>query len=492
MNNNLLPESLEVFEPSTQEFIKSIPATSPEEFLVKIKNAKKKKEYWNNSKPRYRKIILKKFRKAIIKRLEDFIVIIAKETGKKKFESLIELYGAVEHLKNTETLINSMFRKKRRNVGTLITKKAWTKLEPIGMAGIISPWNYPLLLTITSVVEAIAAGNVVILKPSEYTPLTTELLKEVWDQSTGEEDVFQVIYGGSDLGSKLVNSNHVDIICFTGSTKIGKIIARDCAKYLKPVILELGGKDPMIICDDTDLNRAVNAALWGGMTNAGQTCISVERIYVDERIKDIFIEKISKKVKQLTAGKSTNCDIGSITTKNGLEKIINQVNKVKNTSDIYQGIADDKKGYFYPPTIVVDPNDDSDLMKDETFGPVVSISSFRTIEEVIKKANSVGYGLSASIFTKNKKKATIIAKQLKVGSIAINDVLSHYGIADLPFGGTGLSGFGRVHGKEGIKSFCNLKSYMTNRLQIGDEIWWYSKSKRYYNIIIRFLKFYFG
>ena len=284
MNNNLLPKSLEVFEPSTQEFIKSIPATSPEEFFVKIKNAKKKKEYWNNSKPRYRKIILKKFRKAIIKRLEDFIVIIAKETGKKKFESLIELYGAVEHLKNTETLINSMFRKKRRNVGTLITKKAWTKLEPIGMAGINSPWNYPLLLTITSVVEAIAAGNVVILKPSEYTPLTTELLKEVWDQSTGEKDVFQVIYGGSDLGSKLVNSNDVDIICFTGSTKIGKIIARDCAKYLKPVILELGGKDPMIICDDTDLNRAVNAALWGGMTNAGQTCISVERIYVDERI----------------------------------------------------------------------------------------------------------------------------------------------------------------------------------------------------------------
>ena len=492
MSCNFIENKIQVFNPANSKVLKEIPITTEKEFLNIVESAEKTKGYWNFNKPKYRKNVIKKFRKAIINRLDDFIATICSETGKKYFEGMLEIYTSVEHMKHAEKLLPILFKKHKRSVGTLITKKAWTELEPMGVAGIISPWNYPLILTLTPVVEALAAGNVVILKPSEHTPLTTELLKQVWDESTGENSVFQIIYGSGDLGSMLVNSLKVDIICFTGSTKIGKIIAMDCAKNLKPVILELGGKDPMLVFEDADIDRAVNAAIWGGMSNAGQTCISVERIFVQEDIKDIFIKKITTKIKSLSAGNDVNCHLGSISIENGLKKIKNQLQNLESNSEIFKGIATDEQGFFYPPTVVVNPNEDSSLMKEETFGPIVSITSFLNDADVIKKANSTGYGLSASVFSKNKKRAKFIASKIRVGSIAINDVMSHYGIADLPFGGVGLSGIGRVHGEEGIKAFCIQKSYMTNRINIGDEIWWYSKSKKYQGIIHKFLKFYFG
>lgn len=492
MSCNLTKDKIQVFNPANGEALKELPITTEQNFLDKIELAKATKDYWNSTKPQYRKKVIQKFRKAIVNRLDDFIDTICSETGKKPFEGLLEVYTSVEHMKHAENLIPILFRKHRRSVGTLLTKKAWTELQPMGTAGIISPWNYPLILTLTPVVEALTAGNVVILKPSEQTPLTTELLKEIWDESTGENNVFQIIYGGGDVGSMLVNSPETDIICFTGSTKIGKMIAIDCAKNLKPAILELGGKDPMIVCDDADIDRAVNAAVWGGMSNAGQTCISVERIFVQDKIKDSFIEKISEKIKSLSAGSEANCHLGSISVEAGLEKIKNQVQDSESNSEIFQGIGEEGKGFFYPPTVVVNPNQDSQLMQEETFGPVVSISSFTSENDVIEKANSTGYGLSASVFSKNKNRAKIIASKIRAGSVAINDVMSHYGIADLPFGGVGLSGIGRVHGEEGIKAFCLQKSYMENRINLGDELWWYSKSNKFQNIIRKFLKFYFG
>tara|TARA_S200000501_G_C20870102_1_gene763834 strand:+ start:1856 stop:3334 length:1479 start_codon:yes stop_codon:yes gene_type:complete len=489
---NLTHDKIKVYNPATGGALRDILITKEKDFLDKVELAKSNKDYWNSTKPKYRKLILQKFRKAIVERLDDFIHTICSETGKKPYEGMLEVYTSVEHMKHAEKLLPIIFRKHKRRVGTLLTKKAWTELQPMGIAGIISPWNYPLILTLTPIVEALTAGNIVILKPSEQTPLTTELLKNVWDESTGEINIFHTIYGGSDVGQMLVNSPDTDIICFTGSTKIGKMIAIDCAKHLKPVILELGGKDPMIVCSDADINRAINAAIWGGMSNAGQTCISVERIFVQDNIKDSFVEKITDKIKTISAGSSEDCNFGSISVKAGLEKIKNQIEDARLNAKIIQGIGEDCVGFIYPPTIVIDPQEESKLMREETFGPVVSISSFTNISDVIKKANSTGYGLSASVFSKNTKQAKFIASKIRAGSVAINDVMSHYGIADLPFGGVGLSGIGRVHGEEGVKAFCLQKSYMTNRINLGDEIWWYTKSKKYQRLIRKFLKFYFG
>lgn len=491
MSCNLKENVIEVFNPTNGQHIKEIPITTDNQFKKIIEKSLKSKNSWNNSTPEFRKKLIKKFRKAIIQNMDLFIETICSETGKKKFEGMLEVYTSVEHMKHSEKLLSKIFKKKNRSVGTLLTKKAWTELEPLGIAGIISPWNYPLILTLTPVIEALSAGNVVILKPSEQTPLTTELLKSIWDDAIDQPDILQIIYGGGKIGSKLVNSPKVDIICFTGSTKIGKMIAIDCAKNLKPVILELGGKDPMIICEDANLNRAVNGAVWGGMSNAGQTCISVERIFVHENIKDKFVNKISEKIKKLSAGNSKNSEVGSISVEAGLEKIKSQIKNDENAGEIIQG-GNDENGFYFPPTVVINPEINGELMQDETFGPVVSITSFKTEEEAINLANSTGYGLSASVFSANKSKGKKIASQIRAGSVAINDVMTHYGIADLPFGGVGLSGIGKVHGEEGIKAFCLQKSYMTNRINLGDEMWWYSKSEKFEGIIRKFLKLYFG
>lgn len=492
MSCNLLENNIQVFNPTNGQTIKEIPITT-EDVFSKIKSvANNEKQNWNDTTPAERKQIIKKFRKAIVKNMDLFIKTICSETGKKEFVGLLEIYTSVEHMKHSEKLLSKIFGKKSRSVGTLISKKAWTELQPMGIAGIISPWNYPLILTLTPVVEALAAGNVVILKPSEQTPLTTELLKTIWDEATGMPNVLQVIYGGGQEGSMLVNAEEVDIVCFTGSTKIGKLIVLDCAKNLKPVILELGGKDPMIICEDADVDRAVNAAVWGGMSNAGQTCISVERIFVHEKIKDKFVKQISEKIKNLSAGDSNTSQVGSISVEAGLTKIKSQIENETDNGGIVQGEISQNDGFYFPPTIVIDPKVDGALMQDETFGPVVSVTGFTTDDNAIELANSTGYGLSASVFSKNKSKAKKIASKIRSGSVTINDVMSHYGIADLPFGGVGLSGIGRVHGEEGIKAFCLEKSYMTNRFPLGDEMWWYSKSDKFSGLIKKFLKFYFG
>jgi len=362
----------------------------------------------------------------------------------------------------------------------------------MGIAGIISPWNYPLILTLTPVVEALAAGNPVILKPSEQTPLTTVLLKEVWDESTKKPDLLQIVYGGGDIGSMLVNTTTTDVICFTGSTKIGKFIAADCAKNLKPVILELGGKDPMIICKDADIDRSVDAALWGGMSNAGQTCISVERIFVNEKVYDDFSNKLTEGVKSLTAGLNSDSDVGSVSVSAGLDKIKDQIEQAGESATIIQGNADNGDGLFHAPTVVLNPSAEGDISRQETFGPVVSVTSVKNDNEAVTFANNTGYGLSASVFSRNTGRAKKVASQIRAGSVTINDVMSHYGISDLPFGGVGLSGIGRVHGEEGIKSFCMQKSYMSNRINLGPEMWWYPKYRKMEGLMKKFMKWYFG
>lgn len=492
MSCNLTENKIQVFNPSNGQNLEEISITSEDEFLQIINSSKNEKQEWNESTPGERRKIIKKFRKAIVKNMDLFIETICNETGKKPFEGMLEVYTSVEHMKHTEKLLTKIFKKKPRSVGTLLTKKAWTELQPMGIAGIISPWNYPLILTLTPVVEALAGGNVVVLKPSEQTPLTSKLLKQIWDEAIGKPNILQIVYGGGGIGSMLVNAPEIDIVCFTGSTKIGKMIAIDCAKNLKPVILELGGKDPMIVCDDAEIPRAVNAAVWGGMSNAGQTCISVERIFVAENIKDQFIEEITQKIKVLSAGDSIQSQVGSISVEAGLEKIKSQIEDSHESGKIIQGKVSSKEGYYFPPTVVINPNENGPLMQDETFGPVVSITGFSSTENAIQLANSTGYGLSASVFSKNNRKAKQIASKIRAGSVAINDVMTHYGIADLPFGGVGLSGIGRVHGEEGIKAFCLQKSYMTNRINLGDEMWWYSKSSKFEKLIRKFLKLYFG
>ena len=333
--------------------------------------------------------------------------------------------------------------------------------------------------------EALLAGNIVILKPSEHTPLTTQLLKKIWDEATNRPELFQPVYGAGELGSALVTSPQTDVICFTGSTTVGRKIAEACAPLFKPVILELGGKDPMIILEDADIDRSVEAAIWGGLSNAGQTCISVERIFVHEKIYPEIVNKMSKEIQKKTSGKE-NTSIGAISVDMSMEKIKQQINDAKNNSEVIEGSAN--SGWFIPPTLVVNPPSNAKVLHEETFGPVITIHPFQSSKEAIELANNTGYGLSASIFGKNKKQLKFISRRIHAGVVSINDVLTHYGIADLPFGGMGLSGMGKVHGREGLRAFSRQKGYMSNRISIKSEFWWYKRGDKFAQILRKWIK----
>ena len=489
MSKENIDKTIRVNNPITNELIGEVAISSSDEINIKLDIANQVAQEYNLSTLFQRQKLLRIFRLGVLKNMEQFIRTICSETGKKYDEGLIEVFISLEHLKNTTDNLFETLKKQNRRVGVFKTKKAWTEYEPLGVAAIISPWNYPLILTISPLVEALLAGNAVILKPSEKTPLTAALLKNIWDQSTGKPKLFQLVNGDAQAGEQLVSSHKTNVVCFTGSTMVGKKIAETCASIFKPVILELGGKDPMLILSDANLDRAVEAALWGGFSNAGQTCISVEHIFVEEICYLSFIDKLSILIKKMSSGPEDE-EIGSISVKSNFDKVNAQINEVRSQASIIEGKS--KGGWFIPPTIVINPKEDTKLLRQETFGPVMTIHPFRSDTEVVKKINFSGYGLSASIFGKDKKRMHYIAKKIKTGTICFNDVLTNYGISDLPFGGIGLSGIGKVHGQEGVRSFSLQKSYLRNRIQFQSEFWWYKNRGKYSDLIKRFIKWYYS
>jgi acyl-CoA reductase-like NAD-dependent aldehyde dehydrogenase len=476
---------LEVFNPATGEDLSLVPITSNSDLDQKLDKARKAAESYNYSSFFRRQNLMIQFRKGIVRHMDEFIETICSETGKKRVEALMEVFISIEHITISSKILYEALGKRSRRVGILKTRKAWVEYEAMGVAGIISPWNYPLILTASPFVEALLAGNTVVLKPSEQTPLTTQLLKKVWDESTDREELMQVVYGTGELGNSIVRSPKTDIICFTGSTAVGREIAIACAPIFKPVILELGGKDPMIILEDADIERSVEAAIWGGLSNAGQTCISVERIFVQEKIYSEIVKKLSKAIRQISSSPNDS-PVGSISVDKSLEKIKGQIENAKISSKVIEGNR--SSGWFIAPTLVVNPPIEASIFQEETFGPVMTIQPFKSIANAIELANNTGYGLSASIFGRNKKDIKFISRRINAGSISINDVLTHYGIADLPFGGMGLSGIGKVHGREGLQAFSRQKGYLSPRIELKSELWWFKRSERFGEYLKKWIK----
>ena len=415
-------------------------------------------------------------RKAIVKHQSELESTIESETGKKDFDIFIEIFTMLEHFKQIVKIAPSALKRSRRNAGIMKSKKAYVVYEPLGVAGIISPWNYPLATPIGSTIQALLAGNNVILKPSEHTPLTALYIKSLWDKYVGFSKAFNIINGGGDVGKMLVESNKIDVLCFTGSTKVGKIIARQCSETLKPVILELGGKDPLVILKDADMNRAVEAVLFGGLGNAGQTCISVEEVFIEDEVFDKYVKDLSIKIKKMSSGSDDSSQIGSMIVRENYNKVKEHIAQIEDKNKIVSG-SSDQGAMFISPTLIIDPDHSTRIVNEETFGPVISIRPFINEEDLIQKIHKTGYGLAGSIFGKDKKRMNKIIKQLKIGNISINDVMTHYGIASLPFGGEGLSGLGRLHGKEGLRSLSRIKSIVENRYSFLKDPWWFSRSK---------------
>src|SRR5882672_4581315 len=373
-----------------------------------------------------------------------------------------------------------MLRPTRISVGqyALMGRSSYAIYKPLGVIGIVSPWNFPWATPLDEVVMALLAGNTVVLKPSELTPLTGLKIKDVLKRAGLPDGVLQVVTGDGSTGAALVGAG-VDKIMFTGSVATGKRVAEAAAKYLTPVVLELGGKDPMIVLDDANISNAARGAVWGAFANAGQACASVERCYVHESIAEQFIAEVVAETKRLrrSTGAEMTADVGSMTSERQLLAVQRQVDQALDQGATALTGGDrvgDSAAPFFAPTVLTNVNHDMDVMRDETFGPVLPIMTFKTDEEAVRLANDSVYGLTASVWSGSIARGRRLAERIDAGTVMVNEVLYTHGIASTPWGGVKQSGLGRTHGRAGLLELVSARHIHINRLGFIPDLWWFS------------------
>ena len=489
-----LAETLSCTNPISGEIIKNISISNEKEINKKIASSSQASKVWRELSIRKRSRLIKKAQKLIVSKKDELIELAISETGKTEFDGIIEILTTLEIMRFNRKMAPRALASEVRPLGLIMKNKRGTvHYRPYGVVGAISPWNYPLIQPTILVVPALLAGNGIVLKPSEFTPLTALKMKELYNEAGIPEDLFQIVTGDGKVGRSLIESSSTDLIAFTGSIEVGRKIAVSCAERLKPALLELGGKDPMIVLKDANLKRAASAAVWSGFHNAGQTCISVERIYVEEPVADDFIKLVKNLTESISYGKDRDLsDFGSMTTKTQFEKVSALLqDAMEKGADLHQyngNVSNDD--LFIKPIVVTDTDHTMKIMQEEIFGPVIAISRVKNEQEAIERANSMKFGLNASIFSRNKRKARRISSKIEAGNIVINDIETNYFCVDVPFGGVKHSGIGRLHGIEGLRSFSQIQSVVEHRFGFNRELWWFpvaNRTKKLFNFLIRFL-----
>jgi acyl-CoA reductase-like NAD-dependent aldehyde dehydrogenase len=470
-------EEIEVRNPATGETLATLPVDGPDAVAATVARVRAAQPDWEAMGIEGRRFWLAKLRDWILDNSERILDTMQAETGKVRADAsneptyladTINFYGA-----NAAGFIGE--ESVRPHSPLLASKKLRVQYRPYPVVGIISPWNFPLILSLGDAIPALQAGAAVVIKPSEFTPLGLAEVVEAWKHEIGGPDVFDVVQGTGETGGALVDN--VDFIQFTGSDKTGRKVMARAAETLTPVSLELGGKDPMIVLRDADLDRAANAAAWGGMFNSGQVCISVERIYVEEPAYDEFVAKLAGEVGKLRQGSDgarDPKDVGAMTSPNQIGIVEDQVDDAlaSGARALTGGKRVDGPGDFFEPTVLVDVDHTMKVMTDETFGPVVGVMKVRDAEEALRLANDSRYGLSGSVFGA-KENAERVARRVECGAVNVNDVLINYFATDVPMGGWKESGIGYRHGAPGIKKFCRTESLVITRFAGKREPTWY-------------------
>jgi acyl-CoA reductase-like NAD-dependent aldehyde dehydrogenase len=454
---------------------------------------------WVDRGVKHRIAVLRRFQERLHAEKSEIAATITREAGKPVAEALVtEVLVVLDAARFLIDNVERLLRDEPLPHGSLATKlKRGTLVrEPHGVIGIISPWNYPFSIPATDALAALVAGNAVALKPSELTPLVALELAKLLHASGVPEDVFQVVIGEAATGSALLRSA-IDKLVFTGSVQTGKRIAAAAAERLLPVVLELGGKDPMIVLEDADLDVASSGAAWGAFVNAGQACLSVERCYVHRRLHAAFAEACAQKAKQLRVGDGMNpdIDIGPLIHERQIEIVAAHVKdaRTRGARVLTGGERLPKLGpNFYAPTVLADVTHEMLIMREETFGPVLPIMAFDDDDEAVRLANNSEYGLAASVWTGDSKRGERLARRIHAGTVMVNDVLSCFGISEAPHGGVKASGLGRTHGRFGVEEMVRLKYLDTDRIPRMKKIWWYGYGKRFRQQMEGFLDLEFG
>ncbi len=455
-------ETFDSLSPATDEVVGTYPVHTREDVRAAVARAKDAAEWWAGLGYDGRAERLRRWKGVITRRLPQLCQVVRDETGKPIADAQLESVLAIEHIAWAGKHARKVLGKQRRAAGLMMSNQAATvEYQPLGVVGVIGPWNYPVFTPLGSIAYALAAGNTVVFKPSEYTPGVGKWLVDAFAEVVPEWPVLQLITGFGETGAALVGAG-VHKIAFTGSTGTGKKIMAAAAETLTPVIIEAGGKDAVLVDADADLEAAADATVWGAFSNSGQTCIGVERVYVHESVHDAFVAKVVEKAKDVRAGSDDEAQYGPVTMPSQLSVIKRHIaDAIERGGKALVGGVDAVGDRYVQPTVLVDVPEDSSAVQEETFGPTVTIAKVRDMDEAVEKANDTKYGLGSTVFSKSR--GLELAARLRTGMTSINAPLSFAGIASLPFGGVGDSGFGRIHGPEGLREFARPKAVARQR-----------------------------
>jgi acyl-CoA reductase-like NAD-dependent aldehyde dehydrogenase len=489
---------IDVENPATGQIVASVDVVPPERIPELVARAREAQVGWEALGFAGRAQVLRRCQKWVIDNSDRIIETIVSETGKAWEDAQMAevsyaagAFGfwaknAEKFLADEKVRTSSPFVKGRRLV---------VRHVPVGVVGVIGPWNYPLTNSFGDCIPALAAGNAVILKPSEVTPLTALLMGECVRECGMPEGVYQVAPGYGETGSALIDA--VDFIMFTGSTATGRKVMERAAQTLTPLALELGGKDPMLVLADADLERAANAAVHYSMQNAGQTCISTERVYVEEPIYDEFVSLVTRKVGELRQGAPRgpgSVDLGAVTHPPQSDIVEAHVRDAvaKGARVIAGGHRSDSDGHFYEPTVLVDVDHSMQAMREETFGPTLPIMKVADAEEGVRLSNDTPYGLQASVWTKDVAKGERLARRIEAGAVTVNDAQINYVALELPMGGWKSSGMGTRNGADGIRKYTKNQTIVVTRLAPKRDLHMLPYSAKRTKLIERMLKLVYG
>jgi aldehyde dehydrogenase (NAD+) len=451
--------------PVTGEVLASYEITERDEVNLAVDLARDASAAWVALGFAGRRKVLLRWSKLLMQRVDEITDLISKETGKPTSDAKLEAALAAGHLAWAARHAESVMRTSHRSPGALMANMSATvERSPVGVVGVIGPWNYPIFTPMGSISYALAAGNTVVFKPSEFTPGVGKLLAQTFAEVAPSPRIFSCVTGLGETGKFLCESG-VNKLAFTGSTRTAKVVAATCAASMTPVVLECGGKDPVIVAADADIKRAADATVWSSMSNAGQTCIGAERVYVDAKVADEFKAEVVAIAKDIHSGAPGKANYGPATMPSQIKVIQSHIDDaIARGGKALLGGSNSVHAPFVEPVVLADVPEDSLAITDETFGPTIVINTVADMDEAIMLSNASKYGLAASVWSRRKGKR--IASQLHCGMVAINSTISFAAIATVPFGGVKDSGYGRIHGPEGILEFTYARTVIRARFQL--------------------------
>lgn len=477
----------ESLDPRTGEVVAEHPVSSAEAVTNAVRHARDAQQWWADLGFSGRKQRLDAWRKLMLRRLDEFAGLICAETGKPLDDAKLELVLVVDHLHWAADKAEKVLRRRKVPAGLLMANQAATvEYLPYGVIGVIGPWNYPAFTPMGSIAYALAGGNAVVFKPSELTPGVGEWLARTFAEVVPEMPVLTTVTGFGDTGAALCESG-VDKVAFTGSTETGKRVMGACARTLTPVLVECGGKDALIVDADADLRAAAEAAIWGAMSNAGQTCIGVERVFVVDAVADRFLDVIEERARKLRPGGEPSASFGPITMPGQVDIIREHIeDALAKGARAVVGGRDSVRPPFVEPVVLTDVPADAAALREETFGPTIVVERVRSADEGITRANDTRYGLGGTVYS--RARGVELARKMRTGMVSVNSVIAFAGVPALPFGGVGDSGFGRIHGADGLREFTRTQAVTRMKFRIPLNPMTFGRAGRTVRRVVRLMK----